>query len=70
MLTGGEDPLYIARRLIVVASEDVGLADAHALPLVSLLSSTRMPRMLTSRPLLRIRHVRQSVCQNVASIWQ
>lgn len=34
MITGGEDPLYIARRLIVVASEDVGLADNHALPLV------------------------------------
>lgn len=33
MITGGEDPLYIARRLIVVASEDVGLADNHALPL-------------------------------------
>jgi putative ATPase len=35
MLEGGEDPLYVARRLIVVASEDVGLADPHALPLVS-----------------------------------
>ena len=34
MITGGEDALYIARRLIVVASEDVGLADNHALPLV------------------------------------
>lgn len=34
MLIGGEDPLYIARRLIVVASEDVGLASDHALPLV------------------------------------
>ncbi|CAB4377267.1 unnamed protein product [Rhizophagus irregularis] len=33
MLTGGEDPLYIARRLIVFASEDVGLADNSALPL-------------------------------------
>ncbi|KDN45492.1 hypothetical protein RSAG8_04816, partial [Rhizoctonia solani AG-8 WAC10335] len=33
MLTSGEDPLYIARRLIVVASEDVGLADNSALPL-------------------------------------
>ena len=33
MLTAGEDPQYIARRLIVVASEDVGLADNHALPL-------------------------------------
>ncbi|EFR03864.1 DNA-dependent ATPase MGS1 [Nannizzia gypsea CBS 118893] len=27
MIQSGEDPLYIARRLIVVASEDVGLAD-------------------------------------------
>ncbi|KAK8846711.1 hypothetical protein IAR55_005798 [Kwoniella newhampshirensis] len=33
MLTGGEDPLYIARRLVVMSSEDVGLADAQALPL-------------------------------------
>ena len=35
MLTAGEDPLYIARRMIVCASEDIGLADNHALPLVS-----------------------------------
>ncbi|KAF0492726.1 P-loop containing nucleoside triphosphate hydrolase protein [Gigaspora margarita] len=34
MLIAGEDPLYIARRLIVFASEDVGLADNNALPLV------------------------------------
>ncbi len=33
MLEAGEDPLYVARRLIRFASEDVGLADAHALPL-------------------------------------
>ncbi|MBT4349660.1 replication-associated recombination protein A [bacterium] len=31
MLEGGEDPLYIARRLIRFASEDVGIADSHAL---------------------------------------
>lgn len=31
MLDGGEDPLYIARRLIRFASEDVGMADSHAL---------------------------------------
>jgi len=31
MLAGGEDPLYIARRLVRIASEDVGLADPHAL---------------------------------------
>jgi putative ATPase len=31
MLQGGEDPLYIARRLVRFASEDVGLADPQAL---------------------------------------
>ncbi|XP_056149363.1 ATPase WRNIP1 isoform X2 [Lampris incognitus] len=32
MLEGGEDPLYVARRLVRFASEDVGLADPSALP--------------------------------------
>ncbi|MFQ5729451.1 MAG: replication-associated recombination protein A [Waddliaceae bacterium] len=31
MLEGGEDPLYLARRLIRMASEDIGLADPQAL---------------------------------------
>lgn len=31
MLDGGEDPLYIARRVVRFASEDVGLADPRAL---------------------------------------
>ena len=31
MLEGGEEPLYIARRLIRFASEDVGMADSRAL---------------------------------------
>jgi putative ATPase len=31
MLEGGEDPRFIARRMIVLASEDVGLADPQAL---------------------------------------
>ena len=31
MLDGGEDPLYIARRLVRFASEDVGMADSRAL---------------------------------------
>jgi len=31
MLEGGEDPLYIARRMVQFASEDVGLADPQAL---------------------------------------
>jgi len=33
MLESGEDPLFIARRMIVLAAEDVGLADPQALPL-------------------------------------
>ena len=33
MLAGGEDPRFIARRLVILASEDVGLADPQALPL-------------------------------------
>jgi len=33
MLAGGEDPLYIARRLVRIAAEDVGLADPRALSL-------------------------------------
>jgi putative ATPase len=31
MLEGGEDPLFVARRLVILASEDVGLADPAAL---------------------------------------
>jgi putative ATPase len=33
MLAAGEDPLYVARRLVRFASEDVGNADPQALPL-------------------------------------
>ena len=33
MLEGGEDPRFIARRLILLASEDIGLADPAALSL-------------------------------------
>ena len=32
MLEGGEDPLYVARRLIRFASEDIGIANSLALP--------------------------------------
>ena len=31
MLVGGEDPLFIARRMIISASEDIGLANPNAL---------------------------------------
>jgi putative ATPase len=32
MLAGGEDPKYVARRLVRFASEDIGMADPQALP--------------------------------------
>jgi len=31
MLQGGEDPRFLARRLTILASEDIGLANSHAL---------------------------------------
>jgi putative ATPase len=33
MLAGGQDPLYVARRLVRIAVEDIGLADPRALSL-------------------------------------
>ena len=33
MLDGGTDPLYVGRRMIRMASEDIGLADPRALSL-------------------------------------
>ncbi|MBC7419537.1 MAG: replication-associated recombination protein A [Bdellovibrio sp.] len=33
MLAGGEDPVFIARRLVILASEDVGNAEPRGLPL-------------------------------------
>ncbi|MDZ7627422.1 MAG: replication-associated recombination protein A [Parvularculaceae bacterium] len=33
MIVGGEDPRFVFRRLIVIASEDIGNADPQALPL-------------------------------------
>ena len=35
MLDGGEDPLFIARRLCILAAEDVGLANPNALLLAN-----------------------------------
>lgn len=35
MIEGGEDPMFIARRIVIHASEDVGLADPQALVLAS-----------------------------------
>lgn len=40
MITGGEDPRFIARRLMILAAEDIGLADPQALVLAEAAAST------------------------------
>ena len=35
MLLSGEDPRFIARRMVIFASEDIGLADKHALEIAT-----------------------------------
>lgn len=35
MLAGGEDPLFVARRLVILAAEDIGLANPNALLLAN-----------------------------------
>jgi putative ATPase len=53
MIEAGEDPLYIARRLVILASEDIGLADATALPLaVSAYEAVDMVGMPEARIIL------------------
>lgn len=46
MLVSGEDPLYVGRRLVRFASEDVGLAEPNALP--QTLAAVESYRMLGS----------------------
>lgn len=40
MIAGGEDPRFIARRLMILAAEDIGLADPQALVLAEAAAST------------------------------
>ncbi|KKW09546.1 MAG: AAA family ATPase [Candidatus Zambryskibacteria bacterium RIFCSPHIGHO2_01_FULL_46_30] len=35
MIDSGEDPKFIARRMVIFASEDIGIEDPHALPLAN-----------------------------------
>ena len=67
MLTAGEDPVYIARRMVVCASEDIGLADNAALPLVSVhrFFCARMTVWNSRRRQWRLyKRARTSACRN------
>ena len=53
ILAAGEDPRFIARRIIICASEDVGLADPRALMLaVSALNAVQFVGMPEARIIL------------------
>ena len=53
LMEGGEDPMYIARRMVIFASEDVGNADVRGLPLaVSALQATKLIGMPEARLIL------------------
>ena len=55
MLEAGEDPRFIARRLVILASEDVGLADPHAL-LVADAAARASSTSGCPRPALNLAH--------------
>jgi putative ATPase len=55
MIAGGEDPRFIARRLIVTASEDVGLADPTAL-LVAVASAQAVDRLGMPEARIQLAH--------------
>src|SRR5437764_1815268 len=40
MIEGGEDPRFLARRIVILASEDIGNADPHALVLATACAQT------------------------------
>lgn len=70
MLEAGEDPMYVARRLIVCASEDIGVADPHALPLVSIAQPDWCLIAITcpnTRQWQGCKPVKSSGCPNAAS---
>ena len=56
ILEAGEDPVFVARRLVILASEDIGNADPHGLPLaVAAAEAVRMIGMPEGRiPLAQV----------------
>ena len=61
MLASGEDPLYIARRMIVIASEDVGLADNSLLPLATA-AYTACEKVGMPEARINLAHVTVALC--------
>lgn len=62
MLASGEDALYIARRMIVMASEDIGLADNTMLPL-AISAYTACEKVGLPEARINLAHVTVALCQ-------
>ncbi|RMZ79885.1 hypothetical protein DV738_g2944, partial [Chaetothyriales sp. CBS 135597] len=62
MLASGEDSLYIARRMIVIASEDIGLADNSMLPL-AIAAYTACEKVGMPEARINLAHVAVALCQ-------
>lgn len=62
MIASGEDALYIARRMIVIASEDVGLADNTMLPLATA-AYTACEKVGLPEARINLAHVTVALCQ-------
>ena len=69
MIEGGEDPVFVARRLVILASEDIGNADPHALPLtVAAAQAVQLVGMPEGRiPLAQATTYRASAAKSNAS---
>lgn len=67
MLQSGEDPLYVARRMIVMASEDIGLANNT---LLSLATATYTAAQVVGMPECRINlaHCAVALCEAPKSV--
>ncbi|KAK5044519.1 hypothetical protein LTR84_010730 [Exophiala bonariae] len=62
MIQSGEDALYIARRMIVIASEDVGLADNTLLPLATA-AYTAAEKVGMPEARINLAHVTVALCR-------
>ncbi|EXJ95413.1 ATPase [Capronia coronata CBS 617.96] len=61
MIQSGEDALYIARRMVVIASEDVGLADPSLLPLATA-AYTAAEKIGMPEARINLAHVAVALC--------
>ena len=61
MISSGEDALYIARRMVVIASEDIGLADNTLLPL-AMSAYTACEKVGMPEARINLAHVTVALC--------